>query len=92
MTHVKVLPHPIGRGLLYRVEMRSDNTALVDLSPMNKTKTVIKDGVRYETIPEAKKKYRRMLRTGDRFIKPTTDLNRIEEYETVKRFKRRRLF
>lgn len=90
MTHVKRLPHPVGKGMLYRVEIRSDETALVDLSPMKKTKTIIKGGVRYETIPEAKKKYRRMLRTGDRYIKPTIDLNRIEEHETVKRFKRRR--
>jgi len=93
MVHVKQLPHPLGRGMqLYRVEMRSDDTALVDFSPMKRTKTIVKNGVRFETIPEAKKKYRRMLRTGDRFVKPTTDLARIEEYETVKRFKRRRLF
>jgi len=92
MVHVKQLPHPIGRGKLYRVEMRDEETTLVDFSPMKKTKTVTKNGVIYETIPEAKKKYRRMLRTGDRFVKPTTDLSRIEEHETIKRFKRRRLF
>jgi len=92
MTHVKRLPHPTGKGNLFRVELRSDETALVDLSPMKKTKTIVKDGVRYETLPEAKKKYHRMLRTGDRFVKPTIDLNRIEEHESVKKFKRRRLF
>ncbi len=75
---------------MFRVEVRNTDCTLVDYSPMKKTKVVVKRGVRYEALPEAKKKYNRMLRTGDRFVKPSTDIGRINQFEDVKRFKRRR--
>jgi hypothetical protein len=91
-VHVKQLPHPTGRGRLYRVGVTNEDFTVADYSPMRKTKIVIKKGVRYESLGEAERKYNRMIETGDRFVKPSTDLGRIKENKLINKMKRRRIF
>lgn len=88
MAHVKQLPHPTGKGLLFRVETIPDGDTEVDYTRMpHGIKFVTKHGVRYETLGRAEQKYKRMIRSDEpkRIFHGHLDLNRIRTHRLIRR-------
>jgi len=88
LAYVERTSYPSGgtNKRLYRVKTRVNDSVEADYNHMPKgIKVVVKDGVRYESLGDAKSKYRWMNRNPEANRTGFGELHRIEMYEQSKK-------